>query len=311
VEDIAAAPLRWLGLLGRKGLMVWSAAEIADTGDFDTHVAWSPVLRGLSLAWHFGVLAPLAAAGAVLTWRDRRRHGILYALILGYAAATAVFYLFARYRYPLVPMLVPLAAAGVVTAINPIGRREWRRLIVAGCVATVVAIVSNAAWVLPPRLRGADHYNRALAHVRRNEPERAAEAYRRALRVNPRLVDARNNLGLLLAGQGQIDAAIEQYAAALALRDDDPAVHNNIGMALAQAGRRGEAIDHFQRAVRLQPDLTPAWFNLGVALAMEGRPDDAAAALETVLRRDPSHSGASQWLARVRPSPATLPTTAP
>ncbi|PYR08274.1 MAG: hypothetical protein DMG00_15475, partial [Acidobacteria bacterium] len=40
------------------------------------------------------------------------RLAVLYALIVAYAASVVLFYVFARYRYPLVPLLIPFAAAG-------------------------------------------------------------------------------------------------------------------------------------------------------------------------------------------------------
>jgi tetratricopeptide (TPR) repeat protein len=307
LRAIADDPARWLRLVGRKWLMVWSSAEIADSGDFDTHTAWSPLLRRVSNVWHFGVLLPLAAAGAVLTWHERRRHGILIALIAVYSLATAGFYLFARYRYPLVPMLIPLAAAAVICGVRALAAMEWKRVLVASAVAGVFAIVSNTAWALPLRIRGADYYNRGLAHARRNEPDAAAAAYRKAIRINPQLVEAYNNLGLLLADQRQLDAAIEQYQAALRVDPNDAAAHSNLGMAFAQQKRLPEAIAHFRDAVRTQPDLTTAWFNLGVALAMQGDRAEAAQAMETVLAQQPDNAQAKQWLARLRAAANTRP----
>jgi tetratricopeptide (TPR) repeat protein len=299
LRAIADDPARWLRLVGRKWLMVWSSAEIADSGDFDTHAAWSPLLRRLSSAWHFGVLLPVAAAGAVLTWRERRRHGILIVMIAVYSLATAGFYLFARYRYPLVPMLIPLAAAAVICGVRALAAMEWKRVLVASVVAGAFAIVSNTAWALPLRIRGADYYNRGLAHARRNEPDAAAAAYRKAIRINPQLVEAYNNLGLLLADQGQLDAAIEQYQAALRVNPTDAAAHSNLGIAFAQLKRLPEAIAHFRQAVRAQPDLTTAWFNLGVALALQGDRAEAAAAMETVIAQQPEHPQAKRWLTRL------------
>src|SRR5262249_14224257 len=37
-------------------------------------------------------------------------------LLAAYAASVVMFYVFARYRYPLVPMLIPFAAAGLIAA---------------------------------------------------------------------------------------------------------------------------------------------------------------------------------------------------
>jgi tetratricopeptide (TPR) repeat protein len=307
LNHIAKEPAWWVKLLVRKWLMVWSSTEIADSGDFDTHTAWSPLLRRLSIPWHFGVLLPLAAAGMVLTWPERRRHGLLIVLIASYSVAVGAFYLFARYRYPLVLMLIPYAAAALVVGARAIALAQWKRVLVALALASVFAVVSNTAWALPLRIRGADFYNRGLAHARRNEPDAAIAAYRKAIRINPQLVEAYNNLGLTLAERGQPDAAMAEYEAALRVKPDDSAAHSNIGMALAQQKRLPEAIGHFREAVRAKPDLTAAWFNLGIALAMHGERDDAAKAFETVLAQQPDNPQATAWLARVRAKPVTRP----
>src|SRR5439155_267864 len=62
---------------------------------------------------HFGVLVPLGLFGVIVTWTVRPRPWILYAMMLAYAASVVLFYVFARYRYPLVPFLILFAAAGM------------------------------------------------------------------------------------------------------------------------------------------------------------------------------------------------------
>ena len=47
----------------------------------------------------------------IATWPDRRRLWLVYALALTYAASVVMFFVFARYRYPLVPFLLLFAAA--------------------------------------------------------------------------------------------------------------------------------------------------------------------------------------------------------
>src|SRR5262249_37945449 len=114
IDFMMSQPGAWLRLMGRKIVLLWNATEMVDTEDQSKHADWSPVLRVLGFVGHFGVLVPLAAVGLVVTWRDRRQLWIVYALIATYAASVVIFYVFARYRYPLVPMLIVFAAAGVV-----------------------------------------------------------------------------------------------------------------------------------------------------------------------------------------------------
>ena len=72
---------------------------------------------------------------------------------------------------------------------------------------------------------GVDGFDEAIAH------------YQEALEIEPNDADAHNNLGLALAGRGQIDEAMAQYHEALKIRPDFAEAHINLGLALAGRGR--------------------------------------------------------------------------
>jgi Flp pilus assembly protein TadD len=80
-------------------------------------------------------------------------------------------------------------------------------------------------------------------------------------------VVARNNFGVTLGKQRQIDEAIRQFQEAIRLKPDDAESHNNLGTAFYQQGRTDEAIRQFEEALRLKPDYADARKNLAVALA--------------------------------------------
>ena len=85
-----------------------------DTESQESYAEYSWPLRLLGWFGHFGVLVPLALLGMILSWRDRKRLAILYAMTGVYAASVLMFYVFARYRLPLVPFFMLFAAAAVV-----------------------------------------------------------------------------------------------------------------------------------------------------------------------------------------------------
>ncbi len=102
MDFITSQPGAWLTLMARKVALLWNATEMLDTESQEAHAEYSLPLRALGRVGHFGVLVPLAVLGFVLTWPMRRRLWILYAMTLAYAASVVLFYVFARYRYPLV-----------------------------------------------------------------------------------------------------------------------------------------------------------------------------------------------------------------
>lgn len=97
-------------------------------------------------------------------------------LRLGYAASVVAFFVFAHYRYPLVPMLKPLAASGLVNLARLGRARAWRAIIAALAAAAIAGGVS----ALPRRAQG-----------RRSE---AVEALERALALEPDDEEARRLL---------------------------------------------------------------------------------------------------------------------
>jgi 4-amino-4-deoxy-L-arabinose transferase-like glycosyltransferase len=114
---IRAYPGQWLALLGNKWLLVWNAREIEDSDDFYIYQEWSWLLNSLAWVSHFGILAPLAVVGIFLTAQQWRQLWLLYAMIVSLATSVAVFYVFGRYRFPLVPFLALFAGAGVVKIV--------------------------------------------------------------------------------------------------------------------------------------------------------------------------------------------------
>ena len=124
---IRSQPLDWFKLLGNKWLLVWNAYEIPDAESYYVYRDWSWLLAALGSLLHYGVLVPLAAAGVVLLWGQRRRLGVLYALVLVTAAAVTLFYVFARYRYPIVPVAVLFAGAALPEAVALLRASCWRR----------------------------------------------------------------------------------------------------------------------------------------------------------------------------------------
>ena len=111
---MTSRPAEWLRLMARKVVLIGNATEMLDTESQESHAEWSWPLRLGAPFGNFGVLIPLALFGVVLTWPMRSRLWVLYVMTAGYAASVVLFYVFARYRYPLAPFLIVFASAGLV-----------------------------------------------------------------------------------------------------------------------------------------------------------------------------------------------------
>ena len=73
-----------------------------------------------------------------------------------------------------------------------------------------------------------------MALIPRGQLQLALAHLRQAVQLQPDFVEARNNLGILLARAGQLDEAIDQFRQALALAPGSPDVRRNLELALAR-----------------------------------------------------------------------------
>jgi tetratricopeptide (TPR) repeat protein len=112
--------------------------------------------------------------------------------------------------------------------------------------------------------------------------------YRETLRRNPGSWMAHNNLGELLAGEGQVDAAIDHYRTALDIFPDFPGTHDNLGVALLKKGRVDEAVAQLRRAAELDPYDPMVHDNMGIAYRRKGMTADALDQFQMALAIDPA-----------------------
>ena len=298
VDYIQRAPGDWLALLAKKWLMVWNRRELEDSDDFYIYQQWSWLLKVLGWFAHFGLLAPLAAAGLWFTRHQWRRLWLLYAMILGLAASVAVFYVFGRYRYPLVPVLV-LFAGAAVAALWRRSKERKRQDAYAAVIFIVVAVVVN--WpIYEYRGPGAGGYNNlSNAFYRQGRVDDAIRTARKALELEPEYGVAHYNLGNLYAGQGKYDLARDHFEQALRIYPNFADAQANLGQLLAERGDLESGIKYFRRAIEIDPSMIRAHRNLGVSLAKLGRPAEALRPLQQAVQLAPQSAEYHYYLASV------------
>lgn len=294
---ITSNPGAWLSLQARKVALLVNATEMIDTESQESHAEWSWVLAILGWVGHFGLIAPIAVAGAILAWPQRRRLAILYAMTLGYAASVVMFYVFARYRLPLVPLLLLFASSAALEVPRWFATAGLSRRIVLGAAVAATAVLAFWPLLSVTQMKAISETNLAVALQSEGQTADAVAHYERAIALQPDYAPAYNNLGVLQRAQGQLDAAVATYRRALAVKGDYPDAHYNLANALLAQNRAKEAAEHFEIALRSIPDSAGIRNNLGIALAAQNRPADAVAAFRAAVAADPKSAVAHRNLA--------------
>jgi tetratricopeptide (TPR) repeat protein/4-amino-4-deoxy-L-arabinose transferase-like glycosyltransferase len=284
---IRTQPAAWLKLLGTKFQLLWNATEMMDTESQQRYADWSTPVRLAGTFGHFGVLVPLALFGIAVTWPQRSRLWVLHGMIAAYALSVLMFYVFARYRYPLVPFLVLFAAAGITAAVRFVRTTPVQLVAPIVAAVTVVAILVNQPLLSAGLQRAITESNLGESLQADSRYDEAIVHYRQAIAFSPRWAGPYNNIGTALRSQGKVDQAIVLFRQALALQPNYPRAHYNLAVALLAAGKPNEAIGHIREALPSMMDSVDAHRDLGIAMAAEGRTNDAVAEFREALRRDP------------------------
>jgi Flp pilus assembly protein TadD len=220
---------------------------------------------------------PLAAFGAWMRRREWRRQLLLYLMGGGMIVAVAAFYVVARYRYPIAPVVILFAGAGAGSLVEL--RRTGRDWIAAAIAAGAVAFVAH----LPMKVVHDQTYINVGGYLLDNgRPADALPWLRRAVVVDPSDPVAQESLAVALmkAGESNAAEAIPHFTEAARLRPANYTTRINFGTALCGVGRIDECLVQFQEAERLDPKSVDAPLMAARAHAAAGRFDAALVSLE-------------------------------
>ncbi|HEV8335909.1 MAG TPA: alkaline phosphatase family protein [Candidatus Polarisedimenticolia bacterium] len=127
---------------------------------------------------------------------------------------------------------------------------------------------------------------RGVLYSRSNQPQKAEDAFRRALAEEPLSLSPMEELFVLYDQQGRVPELIPELQAAIRREEGSFMHHNWLGLAYRRQGDLGRAEEELRRAIELGPDQVGPAANLGSIYLQDGRVDEAAKLLEKALGRD-------------------------
>jgi tetratricopeptide (TPR) repeat protein len=121
--------------------------------------------------------------------------------------------------------------------------------------------------------------------------EEAITIFRRCLKLDPKNVFASNGLGFACEQMGQPDRAVEAYRNAVAWQSgketQDPTPVLNLGRLLLNLGKTEEALTYLTRAVELGPEHSKTHEQLGKAHSFAGELEAAQRELKKAIELNP------------------------
>jgi len=145
---------------------------------------------------------------------------------------------------------------------------------------------------------GLARLNTGVALADASQLPAAAEKFRQAAALDPKLLEAWRQLGRALLELRRFDEARTAHQQALKLKPDDIVTLRQLGLLESLAGNSNEAASAYERAVAAGADDPDTLFKHGKALLDAGRREAGIAQLKRTLDRDPTHRQALYGLMR-------------
>ncbi len=299
-----AEPAAFVGLQLRKLALFWSWYEQPDAVDFYwVRDELSPLLRFLP---GFGTVALLATAGFAILLRRRQLGPFAPAVLfaVGWTLSTVAFFVFSRYRLPLLPALLLFAAVPLAEGARALETFQQTRSPFARRQALVLALLVFLSLALPSLARFEPrsdlvHYNLGRLAEEAGDPNEAARHYAAALVANPDDFLSHLNLGKLAARAAAWPAAQRHATRATALEPRSDDAWSNLGSVHLAQGRHAEAETAFDRALALNPDNPAALHNRALLALAQGDRDLAGELNARVLELQPDNPAARRLRERL------------
>lgn len=248
-----------------------SLAVLAAVGFWAARRFWRGSLTGLSLILFAVAWLPLFLAPIEDPLAERR----IYLGLPWAATALAAGGFALRERWPLSRLFQRAAVVLLLTllaAMTALRNQVWQ---------DELRLWSDAAAKSPEKWR--PNYNLGNAYRRAGQLAPAAEAYRRAVKIDPRQVQSRNNLANLLVELGRPQEAIALLQPALAVREGGEIVRSSLANAHFHAGDLAAAEALYRQLSADYPQNPGLHYNLGNVLFARRRMGEAAQAYRRAL----------------------------
>jgi Flp pilus assembly protein TadD len=273
----------WLRLLLTKLRNICSAFQYDDLSIITNLREQEIIFPGL----YFGVVAALAFPGMVFAWRWSRASRWITAAILLHVAALLPVFVTERYRLPVVPGLLILAAFGLSIFWQSLGRANY------SAATMYLALLAGSTILVSwpqrdPSLWALDAYNSGWQALESGDLTLAEKNLQIARAYVPDNVETNFAIGNLRLAQNNVTKAKAKFMETLSLDPTHKGALNNLGVIAMREKDWTSAENYFRGALKIEPQNAKTHYLLAAALFETGDRNAARLEIEEALKISPN-----------------------
>ncbi|NIM19706.1 MAG: tetratricopeptide repeat protein [Candidatus Latescibacteria bacterium] len=255
----------------------------------------------------FWLITPLALLGGILQWRRRKLLAPLYLFVMSYMVGVVAFFVNARFRLPVVSVLIGFAAYAVFHLVTAYRQKSFEAL-------KVILILVACAFAInydffnfrenKPHEDSISRYSLGNAFLKMGEKDLAIAEYEKALityRRYPRSsfgLVARNvnyNLGVLYWENGLCSRAIEALEKVGGFDEYTILAWEHLADCYLKKGRMNDAIETYSKITSAQPENRLARIGLARAHRLAGDIDRSEEIIRALLEQTGGADGEAHY----------------
>ncbi len=285
MAHIGADLLWWMGLLMDKMAGFWHGDELGRNQPIYYWRNYSGILSATlwkwGIAFPFGIVGPLAMWGLLLSLR-RIGLNIPMMYVMSYCMGVAMFFIAARYRVPVLPILMVFAVYGLGALVHwaRAGRGSHAGLGLAVCIAFAIP-ANRDLGAMDMDGDAAIHYNLGNAYAEAGDKQQAHAAFERAVALDPDYGQAWVNLAGMKGAMGDMAAAAEIFARLARTAPTQAEPWLNLARVRIMQRDIDGAIAVYEMAIAAEPKMLPAYVEM---IRLYGQIGDLGRAAQLVER---------------------------
>lgn len=247
-------PSQYLRLLGKKLAYFWNRYEIPNAENIYFAEQYSEILRLPLLS--FLLVGSLGLLGLMIALHKGVSHVFIVMLFLiSYMLANVLFFITARYRLPVTPILIIFMAYFIVSTKKEIlDKGSLRILTWIGIGIVVFSFVSFPLKGLDPRNDYACSYaNIGILYHLTGNPQKAIRYFQMSIEYDPTYAKSYNNIGAAYYAMGNKEEAMKYWRMGLEIDPQSPLIHQNLGNMYIREGQLEKAKSALKIAVDQMP----------------------------------------------------------
>lgn len=293
--EIKENPSNYFSLFVKKIALLANGYEIPNNHDIYITKDFGIILKPLLfynnfLKFPYGILLPFALIGFIFSFQQWRKYLLCYIFVFSYSLSLLLFFVCARFRQPLIPLLIIFAVFGISKLYQVFFEHRIKHILFYTIFVIGFLGLSNynILKIKAHVVKAENHLMFGNAYLRKNNLNGAISEFRKSIEAFPTFERGYVNLGVILSRQKNYTEAIKYFKSAIILNPNNPVIYFNLSICYLKQNNYNGSVNILEKARRQFPMNEMIITNLAITYFTYGEIEKAKKMIEKSILLKPA-----------------------